>query len=115
MGGAFPRSHNATSTLEMLADDTVGRFEIPDLLDSAGGIFASVLPPERSTDRRLGVNACTPVTRHRVPFFMIKISQKKNNSEFRPSAGSLPAGPGSLPGATCQRRGLAGAVLGVVQ
>ena len=53
MSRAFPRSHRATSTLEMLADDTLGRFEIPDLLDSAGEMFASVLPPERSTDRRL--------------------------------------------------------------
>ena len=73
MNRAFSRSHSATSTLVMLAYDTVGRFEIPDLRDSAGGILASVLPPERSTDRRLGVNASTPVTRHRVPFFRIKV------------------------------------------
>ena len=65
MSRAFSRSHSATSTLVMLANDTVGQFEIPDFFDSTGGIFASVLPPERSTDRRLGVNACTPVTHQR--------------------------------------------------
>ena len=79
MKRAFLRSISGTSTLEMLVDDTVGRSESPDLLDSAGGIFELVLPPERSTDQMLRVTAGTPVTRHRVPFFMIKVSRTKKN------------------------------------
>ena len=77
MKRAFLRSISGTSTLEMLVDDTVGRSE--DLLDSAGSIFEPVLPPERSTDQMLRVTAGTPVTRHRVPFFMIKVSRTKKN------------------------------------
>ena len=79
MNRAFPRSISGISTLEMLVDDTVGRSESPDLLDSTGGIFAPVLPPQRSTDQTLRVTAGTPVTRHRVPFFMIKVLSRKKN------------------------------------
>ena len=83
MSGAFPRSHREATSLKMLGDDMAGLFEIPDPLDSPrDSLFASALPPERPTDPSWshvypGVTGCTPVTRHRVPFFMIKYFLKK--------------------------------------
>ena len=75
-------------TLEVFTDDTVGLFETPDPLDSQrSSMVASDFLAERPTDRTRsdvhdGVNGCTPVTRHRVPFFMIKVSHTKK-SELR--------------------------------